>query len=68
MQTHSYKLSNYTYVNAHVVTVKYVLFMIFSICTSVCNHIAFLLLWVHTSACELIRTNSFVPVCAITSI
>ena len=62
MQMHSYELSNYTCASANVVMVKDVLFMIFSICTSVRNHIAFLLLWVHTNACELIRTNSFVLV------
>ena len=36
--------------------------MIFSICTSVLKHIAFLLLWVRTNAQEFIRKNSFVLV------
>jgi len=37
--------------------------MTFSTCTSVCKHIAFLLLWIRTSRSKFIRINSFILVC-----
>jgi len=63
IRIHSYELSNYTYVNANVMMVKDVLFMIFSIRTTVRKHIAFLLLWVLMNVSEFTHRNLFILVC-----